>query len=150
MKLADKAKNALRIQEEMEALSHKPRSLRRGIARVLARGHKPRFVTGQPAHFKQWKEEAPVTKYLRNMTLTWLAEAIERRDLKGEERRISYVIGRTLRALQPHYANIWVLSRETDRARLLGRSGVGVVGLGHLEDHLRAHAVKLGWDKNGN
>ena len=120
-------------------------------------GHISRLKTGEPAHIRAWKAEAAakngswkdrkaVKKHLRNMTLIWLAEALD--GLGGSE---NLALGRTLRKLAPTYANVLVLSEETDAANLLAVPTVGKRGVEKLEEYLRSKNVPLAWTvKRGN
>lgn len=109
-------------------------------------GHIARMRTGQPAHFVAWrseggsyKERKKVEKYLRQMTLEWLAEQL---DAQGGAENLG--MGRTLRKLATRYPNVLELSRST-AAEILAVDRVGKRGVETLEKYLRSKNVALTW-----
>jgi hypothetical protein len=122
---------------------------RRGRRRLRGEGigHVSRVATGTSEHFAEWKKDRgggwkdrkKVEKYLRQMTLEWLAEQL---DAKGGGDNLA--MGRTLRKLQPKYANVLELSRG-EAADILAVPTVGRVGVAKLEAYLRQHRVPLSW-----
>lgn len=118
------------------------REIRRRLGSATSAGRPVKASgTGTPSHFQQWKLDADVKKHLRKMTVSWLAEQVQ----KSDKSKAGAAVSTPLFKLATVYANVWDLS-QARWADLIAVPGVGDRGLKHLQKYLEGHEVKLRWN----